>query len=128
MSQIPAEIRVAFDKASRVILSELKQQAPVVKEGRNKGDLKNSIKIKPYFTSTQNLGFEITTDDYGQYLDMGTGTYRSKNRGKYTKNPGKGKGGIRPRFWLTISEGTKKRVGTMINESIIRYLKRALKK
>ena len=128
MAQIPPELKPAFDKASRIILAELKQQAPVAKDGKNKGELKSSIKIKPYFTSTSNLGFEITADEYGTYLDMGTGKYRAKERGDYDKNPGKGKGGIRPRFWLTPSEGTKIRVSTMIGEAVMQYLKRALKK
>jgi hypothetical protein len=128
MAQIPPELKPAFDKASRIILAELKQQAPVAKEGRNKGDLKRSIKIKPYFISTSNLGFEITGDEYGTYLDMGTGTHRATERGKYDKNPGKAKGGIKPRFWLTPSDGTKIRVSTMIGEAVIQYLKRAFKK
>lgn len=128
MAQVPPEMKPAFDKASRIILSELKQQAPVAKDGKNKGDLKRSIKIVPYYRTTTDMGFEITGDEYGTYLDMGTGTHRAKERGKYEKNPGKGKGGIKPRFWLTVSDGTKLRVAAILSEAAKQYLKRAFAK
>lgn len=124
---IPPELKPAFDKASRIILAELKQQAPVSKSGKNKGELKRSIVVKPVFVSTSNLGFEITGDQYGSYLDMGTGTYAAKKRGPFDKNPGPGKGGIKPRFWLTPSQGTKNRAATVIRLALIQYLKRTLK-
>jgi hypothetical protein len=128
MAKVPVEMIPAFDKASRIIMAELKQQAPVAKDGKNKGDLKRSVKVVPYYRSTTDLGFEITADEYGTYLDMGTGTYRAKERGKYEKNPGKGKGGIRPRFWLSLSDGTKIRVSKILTEAAKQYLKRAFQK
>jgi hypothetical protein len=124
---IPAELKMAMDKASRIIAANLKSQAPVSKDGRSRGELKNSVKVIPRFSSTSNFGFDIQADSYGIYLDMGTGRYRANERKPWNPKPGKGKDGIKPRFWLTISPKTWERVNNLMTAAIKKYLESKFK-
>ena len=124
---IPAEIKMAMDKASRIIVLALRQQAPVAKEGRDRGDLRNSIKVTPIFTSTENFGFEITANEYGLFLDGGTGRYKTKDRKEWNPNPGKGDDGIKPRFWLSVPPRVWKKVNALLSSAIKKYLQRKFK-
>lgn len=124
---IPTEIKMAMDKASRIIATALKNQAPVAKEGRDRGSLKKSVKVIPRFSSTSDFGFTIEADGYGVYLDMGTGRYAAKDRKPWNPNPGKGDDGIKPRFWLTIPPRVLKATNVLITEAIKKYLQRQFK-
>lgn len=120
---VPAEIKQAMDKASRLILDALRRQAPVDKDSDTAGQLKKSVKVRPVFTSLSNIGFDISGDLYGTFLDLGTGRYRSKDRKPWNPKPGKGTGGIKPRFWLTVPQKTQDQVNQLLAEAVKKYYK-----
>jgi len=113
------ELFTALNVAAQIIAFEIRAQAPSQK-------IANSISVKPVMTSEMDseieVNFEVNYGDkiYGLFLDFGTMAERETERGEWNPNPGKGKGGIKPRFFTTPSEATILRVMELIEEA---YLK-----
>ena len=106
------DLKPAYTKIARVIEQILKRQVPV-----KTGELKSSLKVK---VVAQGFGvdFVLSEKKYGIYTDMGTGRYKAKTRGMWNPRPGKGKGGIKPRFWKTISDKDQVRIQMIIEEEL----------
>jgi hypothetical protein len=113
------ELFTALNTAAQIIAFEIRAQAPSQK-------IANSISVQPVLSSDMEteieVNFEVNYGDktYGLYLDFGTMAEREEERGEWNPFPGKGKGGIKPRFFTTPSEATTLRVMELIEEA---YLK-----
>ncbi len=115
------ELFTALNTAAQIIAFEIRAQAPSQK-------IANSISVQPIVGSDLetefSVDFEINYGDkiYGLFLDFGTMAEREEERGEWNPFPGKGKGGIKPRFFTTPSEATTLRVMELIEQA---YLKQA---
>ena len=95
------KLRQAYMKIGRKLESFLVSQAPVGKTGRLKDQTRVIVDDK---------GFRIESLDYGFYLNFGTEgeesglDFESALYKKYVPNPGKGRGGIKPRFWMSFGQ------------------------
>jgi hypothetical protein len=107
------EITKALDQMSRLVERTLKTQAPY-----KTGTLRDSIKVTGKETPNGNLVLNSSYERYGTYLDYGTGRYNKyPNRGAYNPRPGKGTGGIKPRFWTTLPDTVKERIKMIIQKA-----------
>jgi hypothetical protein len=118
----PYQLRIAYLKSAEIIERELTQQSPY-----KTGALRKSIKVVPVITDD---GVRFTADykKYGVYVDRGTGPYKSRRRGAWNPSPGKGKGGIKPRFWTTISRQVQVRVKDLISKATLAWIKFELRR
>lgn len=115
---IPAELRAPLTRAASLITINIKNQTPV-----DTGKLKRSMKTKIEETS-DGYRFVIVSREfvkYGTFVDMGTTPYRKPTRGRYNQSPGKGKGGIIPRYFTTINSATIRRVKKIMSEATEKY-------
>jgi hypothetical protein len=100
-----------------LIKNRLKEQAP---DGPEPGaPLRNSITVKVQET---NDGFAFVTGylSYGRFIDLGTERYfkGEKPDAKWNPRPGKGKGGIRPRYWTNLGKATEKMIADLVAKEI----------
>ena len=114
------DLKPAYTKIARIIEQIMKRQAP----GK---ELAKSVKIKLTEVG-YSVTFDIQENSYGKFLDMGTGKYRAKTRGQWNPRPGKGKGGIRPRFWQTISDKDQVRIEMIIEDELSKQIEQELQK
>ena len=107
-----------YQDVARQIRSILIAQAPVYKGERKdikKGLLKGSIGV----TADAN-GWAIREKKYGMFLNQGTGSYKNPSTtAAWNPNPGRGKGGIRPRYWENIPRETELKIMDTIITAII---------
>ena len=98
--------------SARLMQTLLKRQAP-----RKTGALKSSIRVS---TKVTNNGVSFTTDylPYGIYTNKGTGPYHTEKMGQWNPNPGKGKGGIKPRFWTAIDSMTRTQIADLMKKGL----------
>jgi hypothetical protein len=98
--------------AARLMQNLLRRQAP-----RKTGALRSSITVTGRATAD---GISFTTDymRYGIYTNKGTGPYYTEKIGQWNPRPGKGKGGIKPRFWTAIDTMTKSQVAKLLREGL----------
>jgi hypothetical protein len=110
--------------AARVYQTRLRFQAPV-----RTGALRDSISVVPRMTG-DGFVFDTTFKTYGRYLDSGTGRYyRPNRRANWRPRPGKGKGGIKPRYWTNIrDEQVLKRITTILTKDVAKQIKQQLGK
>lgn len=106
-------IKSAMIKAERVATLIVKDQ--VQASAFKTGNLMRSVSV-----SAQRSGdvVEFVLNDptsYGDFTDFGTRAYRATQRGPFNPKPGKGQGGIIPRFWSTLDDAKMERI-TMIFE------------
>lgn len=89
----------AANMAARVYKMRLRYQAPV-----RTGELRKSVEVVPEITSNSVI-FVDTFLQYGVYTDSGTGRYYKPNKqARWNPRPGRGRGGIKPRYWTNISD------------------------
>ena len=102
------ELQKMVNQAARIMQGEFKRQAP-----KATGKLRASIKVRAKVTEK---GVIFTTDylPYGIYTDKGTGPYHTKRAGEWNPKPGKGRGGIKPRHWTSLSSTTRTTLKSLI--------------
>jgi len=115
----------AAQVASRLIEEELRSQAP----GRKIGP---GLSVSPVIERDA-IDFVVTFADgvkYGIFLDRGTGRYRAGETevGRWNPNPGKGTGGIIPRFFTVISNGTQERIAQILGQAFLEDLEQQFEK
>ena len=112
------ELRKEVNMIARILEAELNKQKPFSKRVRVKGILKASV-----------IEFVYSYPEYGNYLDLGTKRYRVEeaNRQPFKRNPGKGIGGIKPRFWMSIPSQTKQRISMLLQQAITRAINAELR-
>ena len=114
------ELSAQVNVAARLIQANLVRQVPV-----DTGALKRSIKVKGTYTG-KSIQFRYDYLAYGKFVDKGTGPYGVSGKGRtgtWNPNPGKGTGGIRPRFWTSLESSIKIRVKSIISKVIGQYIK-----
>jgi len=119
------EIIRAANLAARILETKIKFQAPV-----KTGALRKSVKVQPRFTQDSVL-LDIVAKDYGKYTDLGTGPYRTppSKRRNWNENPGKGKKGIKPRFWTSITRTFRQnQINSFFTKAIRSIIKRQFTK
>jgi len=124
MSTEPEIVRAA-SLAARIMETKLESQAPV-----KTGALRDSVKVVPRFTNKSVL-LDVISLPYGKYTDLGTGPYRTppSRRRNWNPRPGKGKGGIKPRFWTSLTRSFRiQQINSFFNEAIKKIIKRQFKK
>lgn len=116
------EIKKAAYMAARVFEQALRAQSPKLT-----GELRKSIKVTPVFTD-DSVKFTSSYNQYGKYLDLGTGPYKTpaSSRRAWNPKPGKGKGGIKPRFWTSIKQSTRDTINKMISDAFMKVIKTTL--
>ena len=120
-----ADLQGTANMVARIMQSLYKRQAP-----RKTGALRSSIKVTGRVTPN---GLSFTTDylPYGIYTNKGTGPYHSKQMGEWNPKPGKGKGGIKPRFWTAIDTMTKSQITKVITsgykQAMVEEIRKAIK-
>lgn len=122
MSTEPEFKRAAYD-AIRIIERIITAQAPV-----KTGALRNSIRIQPGFKN-DNVNLDFYYLEYGKYLDLGTGRYRTRpsRRRNWNPRPGKGKGGIKPRFWTTLKKEVRREINRLFAKYSFKFFVRRMK-
>jgi hypothetical protein len=111
-------IEAAAYEAARVIQNELMAQAPSEK-------IAKGITVEPVFDEGGeeiSVDFEIVLDDsvfYGSFLNTGTlAELDPSDDAEWNPEPGKGKGGIKPRYWLNWSEEIQVRIDLIIEAAL----------
>ena len=118
-----ADLQGTANMVARIMQNLFKRQAP-------KGAIRSSIKVTGKVTPN---GLSFTTDylPYGIYTNKGTGPYRSRQMGEWNPKPGKGKGGIKPRYWTAIDTMTKSQITKVITSGykqlMVQEIKKAIK-
>lgn len=123
---VPPQIQRALNTCSNILQYQIKSQTPV-----DTGKLKKSMSVQAFTKRNGDLGFKIVSapyQRYGRYVDLGTGPYRAKKRGKFNRRPPKGKGGIIPRFFTTINTSTIKRVKAIMRKAYADYIRFELRR
>lgn len=115
-------INQALEMGARVLESRLKFQAPV-----DTGALKRSVKVNASLTA-DGFRYEVNYLKYGKFLDLGTGRYfrGEEPKAKWKPNPGKGKGGIKPRYWTNLPVSWYTRINRIIEKELAKQMRMAL--
>jgi hypothetical protein len=80
------------------------------------GNLQRSVSV---IGQRQGDVVELVLNDptsYGDFTDFGTKAYRASSRGPFNPKPGKGQGGIIPRFWSSLDDGQLERLQMIFEE------------
>lgn len=98
-----------------LVRNKLREQVPVGETGK----LQRSITVKVVETPD---GFNLVTGylTYGRFIDLGTERYyKGENPdARWNPNPGKGKGGIKPRYWTNLGKPTTKLISDLLAKEI----------
>ena len=106
-----------------LINNRLKLQVPVGETGK----LKKSITVRVEETNG-GIRFVEGYLTYGIFLKSGTGRYWKPNpKAKWNPNPGKGKGGIKPRYWTNLDSATTAKISKLIEKELAKQIKLQLK-
>lgn len=108
---------------SKLVQAELKNQAPV-----KTGELRKSVQVRAVETQD---GFAIRSGylTYGIFLDSGTKRYHRPNpNARWNPAPGKGEGGIKPRYWTNLSPEVTLRISKMVAQETTRQIREELKR
>lgn len=114
---IDIDVNEAINMAVRLVRANLRRQAPV-----RTGALRDSIMVSG---AVKNNQLTINSDYlfYGKFLDQGTGPYATKKRLTWRERPGKGQGGIRPRFWTTLEKSTRTEIKNIFERVIAQQIR-----
>ena len=97
-----------------LVKNRLKFQAPVGETG----DLKKSITVKVEETN-EGIRFIEGYLTYGIFLKSGTGRYLKPNpKAEWNPRPGKGKGGIKPRYWTNLDKATTTMISQLLKKDV----------
>lgn len=107
----------AADLAARVAENEIRSQAP-------SGTISGGTRVIPILLETPDgfdISFETVLEDsvkYGWYLDSGTLAEKEPNEeAEWNPEPGKGEGGIKPRYWTNLKPEAQARIDMIIEDA-----------
>jgi hypothetical protein len=103
-------------KAERVATLVVKDQ--VRSSAYKTGNLMQSVSVLAERSGNVVTFLLNDPTSYGDFTDFGTKAYRTSTSGLFNPNPGKGKGGIIPRFWSTLDDSTMERIQMIFEEEI----------
>lgn len=111
-------IEAAANLAARIIENELRAQSPSEK-------IAKGVTVVPTYEGEENeiiVDFDIYLEEnviYGIYLDSGTlKQYEPNPDANWNPDPGKGIGGIEPRYWTNIPEEVTARIDLIIETAL----------
>lgn len=114
MAQDP--IQTAMLMAERVATLMVKDQIKV--SAYKTGNLMESVSVLGQRSGNV---VELVLNDptsYGDFTDFGTRNYRASERGPFNAKPGKGQGGIIPRFWSSLNETQIERIQMIFEQEL----------
>ena len=111
---------------SKIMQDQLRRQAP---DGPEPGDpLRQSVTVRAVETK-DGIQFIKGFLNYGVFTDSGTGRYRRPNpNAKFNPRPGKGKGGIKPRYWTNLDNAVTIRISEIIEREIEKQIQQSFRK
>jgi hypothetical protein len=117
-------IQSAMIKAQRVATLIVKDQ---IRESAYKtGNLMQSVSVLAERTGDVVLFVLNDPTSYGNFTDYGTRAYLASTPGLFNPKPGKGEGGIIPRFWSTLDDAKMERVQMIFEDEIQSVLEQDL--
>lgn len=118
LRMISAIIKEAAFMAARIIENELRSQAPSSK-------IAKGFSVEPVITESNgeiDVDFNYVLEDkviYGLYLDSGTLREADpSDDAQFNPDPGKGSGGIKPRYWMNYPQEFQERIDMIIDVAI----------
>ena len=108
---------------AKLMQDQLRKQAPVAT-----GALQRSVVVKAKESPD---GVQMVTGylTYGIFTDSGTGKFRKPNPNAiFNPNPGKGKGGIKPRYWTNLDNAVTIRIARIIEREIAKQIQQSFRK
>ena len=108
---------------SKIVQDQLRRQAPVGETGQ----LQRSVKVKAVETED---GVELRTGylTYGRFLDSGTRRFfKPDPEARFNPRPGKGKGGIKPRYWTNLGKATTAKIAKIIKTELTKQIRQSFK-
>ena len=103
-----------YRRIETLVKNRLKFQVPVGKTG----DLQKSITVRVEETSG-GIKFIEGYLTYGIFLKSGTGRYLKPNpKAEWNPNPGKGKGGLKPRYWTNLDKATTTMISQLLKKDV----------
>ena len=110
---------------AKLMQDQLRKQAP---DGPAPGDpLRKSIVVR---AKESKDGVQMVTGylTYGIFTDSGTGRFRKPNpEAKWNPTPGKGKGGIKPRYWTNLDQAITIRIAQIIEKELAKQIRQSFK-
>jgi hypothetical protein len=111
---------------AKIMQDQLRRQAP---DGPESGDpLRQSVIVRAVENAD---GVQLVTGylNYGVFTDSGTGRYRKpNNNAKWNPKPGKGKGGIKPRYWTNLDNAVTIRISKIIERELAKQIQQTFRK
>ena len=108
---------------SKIMQDQLRRQAPVAT-----GALQKSVTVRAVETK-DGVQFIKGFLNYGVFTDSGTGRYRRPNpNAKFNPRPGKGKGGIKPRYWTNLDNAITIRIAEIIEREMDKQIQESFRK
>lgn len=108
---------------AKLMQDQLRRQAPVAT-----GKLQRSVVVKAVESVD---GVQLVTGylTYGIFTDSGTKRFhRPNNNAKWNPKPGKGKGGIKPRYWTNLDNAVSIRIARIIEREIAKQIRNTFRK
>ena len=109
-------IQNAMLRAERVATLIVKSQVEV--SAYKTGNLMQSVSVIGQRNGNEVLLILDDPTSYGDFTDFGTRSYRASERGPFNANPGRGQGGIIPRFWSSLSDTDILRIEMIFEEEL----------
>ena len=111
---------------AKLMQDQLRRQAP---DGPESGDpLRKSVVVR---AKESKDGVQMVTGylTYGIFTDSGTGRYKKPNpNATWNPKPGKGKGGIKPRYWTNLDKALKMRIARIIEKELAKQIQQSFRK
>ena len=108
---------------AKLMQDQLRRQAPVAT-----GKLQKSVVVKAKETKD---GVQLVTGylTYGIFTDSGTKRFhKPNNEAKWNPTPGKGKGGIKPRYWTNLDNAVTIRIARIIEKEMAKQIQESFRK
>jgi len=113
-----------YKRIEILIKNRLRFQVPVGETG----NLKKSITVRVEETSG-GIKFIEGYLTYGIFTNSGTGRYWKPNpKAGWNPKPGKGKGGIKPRYWTNLDKATTTMISQLLKKDVKIQIQTQLKK
>jgi hypothetical protein len=116
-------LKPVLNTISKIMQDQLRRQAPVAT-----GALQKSVTVRAVESKD---GVQMVTGylNYGVFTDSGTGRYRKPNpNATWNPRPGKGKGGIKPRYWTNLNKAVTIKIARIIEKEMAKQIQQSFRK
>ena len=111
---------------SKIVQDQLRRQAPDDQDEPG-SPLKDSVVVRAVETED---GVELRLGylTYGRFLDSGTRRlFKTDPEARFNPRPGKGKGGIKPRYWTNLGKATTAKIAKIIKTELTKQIRQSFK-